>query len=145
MNNLPKTNILRLTIEIAVFVAVVVADAYGLVPLTQTLFLVPLIWIMLRLSGERWSEIGLARPENFGWAIAVGVLAGVLMEFFAVYVTTPLISGFFGTEPNYSEFKEIRGNLILLFIFLGLSGSDGQLRRSPRPSSAQSRLSGERG
>lgn len=121
MNNLPKTNILRLTIEIAVFVAVVVADAFGLVPLTQTLFLVPLIWLLLRLSGERWSEIGLARPDNFGWAIAVGVVAGVLMELFAVYVTTPLISGFFGTEPNYSEFKEIRGNLILLFIFLGLS------------------------
>lgn len=121
MNNLPKTNFLRHTIEITVFVAVVVADAYGLVPLTQTLFLVPLIWIMLRLSGERWSEIGLARPENFGWAIAVGVLAGMLMELFAVYVTTPLISGFFGAEPNYSEFKEIRGNLILLFIFLGLS------------------------
>jgi len=40
MNNLPKINILRLTIEIAVFVAVVVADAYGLVPITQTLFLV---------------------------------------------------------------------------------------------------------
>lgn len=121
MSNLPKTNILRLTIEIAVFVAVVVADAYGLVPITQTLFLVPLIWIMLRLSGERWSEIGFARPDNFGWAIGVGVLAGVLMELFAVYVTTPLISSFFGIEPNYSQFKEIRGNLPLLFIFLGLS------------------------
>jgi uncharacterized protein len=121
MNDLPKINILRLVIEIAVFIAVVVADAFGFVPLTQTLFLVPLIWLMLRLSGERWSEIGLARPDNFGWAIAVGVLAGVLMELFAVFVTTPLISSFFGTEPNYSQFKEIRGNLVLLFIFLGLS------------------------
>jgi len=121
MNKLPKANILRFTIEIAVFVAIVVADAYGLVPITQTLFLVPLIWVTLRLNGERWSEIGFTRPENFGWAIAVGVVAGVLMELFAVYVTTPLISSFFGTEPNYSQFKEIRGNLILLFIFLGLS------------------------
>ncbi|HEY9403741.1 MAG TPA: CPBP family intramembrane glutamic endopeptidase [Pyrinomonadaceae bacterium] len=121
MSNLPKTNIFRLAIEIAVFVAVVVADAFGLVPITQTIFLIPLIWIILRLRGERWSEIGLARPDNFGWAIMVGVLAGVLVELFAVYVTTPLISSFFGTEPNYSEFKEIRGNLILLFIFLGLS------------------------
>jgi membrane protease YdiL (CAAX protease family) len=121
MSELPKTNIFRLALEIAVFVAVVVADAYGLVPITQTIFLLPLVWIMLRLSGERWSEIGFARPENFGWAIAVGVLAGVLMELFAVYVTTPLISGFFGTEPDYSQLKEIRGNLILLLIFLGLS------------------------
>ena len=116
-----KSGKLRLLIDIAVFVAVVVADAYGIVPITQTIYLVPLIWLMLRLSDERWSEIGFVRPGNFGWAIGVGVLAGVLMEPFAVFVTTPLISSFFGTEPNYSEFKEIRGNLILLFIFLGLS------------------------
>lgn len=120
MNVVTRGN-LRLAIEIAIFVAVVVADAYGLVPITQTLFLVPLIWLMLRLNGERWSQIGFARPKNFGWAIAVGVLAGVLIELFAVYVTTPLISSFFGTEPDYSEFKEIRGNLMLLVIFLGLS------------------------
>jgi membrane protease YdiL (CAAX protease family) len=121
MSNPNMTNSFRLAIEIAVFVAVVVADAFGLVPITQTIFLLPLVWLMLRLSGERWSEIGFARPDNFGWAIGVGVVAGVLMELFAVFVTTPLISGFFGTEPNYSEFNAIRGNLILLFIFIGLS------------------------
>lgn len=121
VSDLPKINIFRPALEIAVFVAVVVADAYGLVPITQTIFLLPLIWVMLRLRGERWSAIGFKRPNNFGWSIFVGVLAGVLMELFAVYVTTPLISTFFGVEPDYSELKEIRGNLILLFIFLGLS------------------------
>lgn len=121
MSDLPKPNIFRLVIEVAVFVAIVVADAYGLVPITQTIFLLPLIWIMLRLRGERWSEIGFARPDSFGRSIFVGALAGVLMELFAVYVTTPLISSFFGVEPNYSELKDIRGNLLLLFIFIGLS------------------------
>jgi membrane protease YdiL (CAAX protease family) len=121
MSNPPKTNIFRLALEVAIFVAVVVADAYGFVPITQTIFLLPLVWIMLRLTGERWSSIGFTRPDSFGKAIAVGVLAGVLMELFAVYVTTPLISSFFGVEPDYSDFKEIRGNVTLLFIFLGLS------------------------
>ncbi len=121
MSDLPKPNIFRLLLEIAIFVAVVVADAYGFVPLTQTIFLLPLIWIILWLRGERWSEIGFARPENVGWAIVIGVVAGVLMELFAVYITTPMISAFFGVEPNYSELKDIRGNLTLLFIFLGLS------------------------
>ncbi|MEP7342366.1 MAG: CPBP family intramembrane glutamic endopeptidase, partial [Acidobacteriota bacterium] len=116
-----KTNILRHLLEIAVFVAVVVADSYGLVPLTQTIFLVPLIWIVLRLRRERWSTIGFSRPHNFGRSIAIGVLAGVLMELLAVYVTTPRISAFFGVEPDYSELKDIRGNLALLFVFLGLS------------------------
>lgn len=66
MSDLPKPNIFRLLLEIAVFVAVVVADAYGLIPITQTIFLLPLIWVMLRLRGERWSEIGFARPDGFG-------------------------------------------------------------------------------
>lgn len=43
------------------------------------------------------------------------------MELFAVYVSTPLISSFFGVEPDYSELKSIQGNLGLLFVFLGLS------------------------
>lgn len=125
MRSPDKANTVRLAIQIAVFVAVVVADAYGLVPITQTIFLLPLIWSMLRLGGERWSDIGFARPDRLGWAITVGVLAGVLMELFAVFVTTPLISSLFGTEPDYSELKEIRGNLVLLFIFLGLSWTLG--------------------
>ncbi len=94
MSDLPKPNIFRLVLEIAVFVAVVVADAYGLVPITQTIFLLPLIWVMLRLRGERWSAIGFTRPDRFGGLIVIGVLAGVLMELFAVYLTTPWISTF---------------------------------------------------
>ena len=61
----PKPGFYRLALEIAIFVAVVVADAYGLVPITQTIFLLPLIWIMLRLRGEPWSSIGFARPDRF--------------------------------------------------------------------------------
>lgn len=112
---------LPLALQLALFVAVVIADAFGLVPITQTIFLLPLIWIILRLSGEPWSTIGFKRPDSFAWALIVGVVAGLLMEVFAVYVTTPLISSFFGGEPDYSELKDIRGNLLLLFIFLGLS------------------------
>lgn len=116
-----KARVLRNSIEISTFVAIVVADALGLVPLTQTLFLVPLIWILLRLRNERWSTIGLSRPDNLWRSIVLGVIAGVLMELFAVYVTTPRISALFGVEPDYSNFKGIQGNLTMLFVFLGLS------------------------
>jgi membrane protease YdiL (CAAX protease family) len=107
--------------EISAFVAIVVADSLGLVPLTQTLLLVPLIWVLLRLRGERWSTIGFSRPEDLWRSIVVGAIAGMLMELLAVYVTTPRISAFFGVEPDYAELKSIQGNLMLLFVFLGLN------------------------
>lgn len=116
-----KAGTLRNAIEITAFVAVVIADALGLVPITQTIFLVPLIWISLRLRSERWSTIGFYRPDNLWQSIAVGVIAGVLMELFAVFITTPRISAIFGAEPDYSELKDIQGNLTLLLVFLGLS------------------------
>jgi len=108
-------------VEIAVFIAVVVADAYGLVPLTQTIVLVPLIWLALRLRHERWVTIGWFKPANLGRALAIGVVAGVAMELLAVWVTTPWISGWFGVEPDYSELASVRGNLAMLALFLALS------------------------
>src|SRR5687768_16222508 len=121
MTDQVRNRTLRNWAEIIAFVAIVVADAFGLVPITQTIFLLPLIWVLLRSRNERWSTIGFYRPDNLGISIALGVGAGILMELFAVYVSTPLISSFFGVEPDYSELEAIQGNLALLFVFLGLS------------------------
>jgi membrane protease YdiL (CAAX protease family) len=111
----------RYWLDIGMFIAVVAADALGLVPLTQTIFLLPLVWILLRLRDERLSAIGLTKPEKLGQAIATGALAGVGLELLAFLVTTPLISSFFGIEPDYSGLKEVRGSLPRLVIFLALS------------------------
>lgn len=108
-------------LEVAAFLAIVVADAYGLIPLTQTIALIPLVWIALRLRREPWRTIGLRRPENLGRAVVIGVVAGILMELLADYVTTPLISGFFGAAPDNSGLQGIEGNLSMLLIFLGLN------------------------
>ncbi len=110
-----------LWLEVATFVGVVVADAAGLVPITQTLFLLPLVWISLRLRREGWQTIGFSRPANFGRLVAVGVVIGIALELFAVFVTTPWISSWFGTEPDHSDLSAIRGNLPLLLFFLALS------------------------
>ncbi|MDP9139822.1 MAG: CPBP family intramembrane metalloprotease [Pseudomonadota bacterium] len=121
MADRPAHKAARYLLEIGAFVAVVVADAAGLVPLTQTLFLVPLIWLLLRLNKEPWAAIGFSRPQRWIPIIAMGLAAGVLLEFFAVYVATPQISAYFGVEPDYSGLEKIQGNLSLLLVFLGLS------------------------
>ncbi len=108
-------------LEIAIFVAIVFADSIGLVPISQTVLLVPFIWVVLRLRKEPWSTIGLTLPLGTSKFIVLGVLAGIFMELLAVYVTTPLISGAFGVEPDYSELSEIQGNIQLLVLYLVLS------------------------
>ena len=110
-------------LEIAVFIAIVVADAYGFVPLTQTVLLLPLVWLALRIRREPWSAIGFSRPQSLRTCIAVGAIAGIAMELFAVFVTTPWIGAMTGVAPDYSDFKEIQGNLLLLIVFLALSWS----------------------
>ena len=110
-----------LALEIAAFAALVAADAAGLLPISQTLFLVPLVWLALRLRREPWRSIGFALPERRGRAIAIGIVAGILMEGLAVAVTTPMISGWFGTEPDYAQFAAVEGNVSLLLAFLALS------------------------
>jgi len=108
-------------LQIVIFFAIVFADSIGLVPISQTLFLVPFIWLVMRLKKESWSTIGFTLPVGTGKYVFLGVLAGVLMELFAVYITTPLISGAFGVEPDYSELKEIQDNVQLLVLYLVLS------------------------
>lgn len=112
---------LRNWIEIAVFLGVVVANAFGILPITQTIWLLPLIWLSLRLRRESWATIGFSMPTGVGRAVAIGVAAGIALELLAVWVTTPLITRFFGVEPNYSDVAAVQGNLILLFVFLALS------------------------
>ena len=106
---------------IAAFVGIVIADALGFVPITQTIFLLPLVWISLWLGKAGWSTIGFSLPSHAGRGIVIGVALGVLLELLAVFVTTPAISGLFGVEPDYSDFAEIQGNLTLLLVFLALS------------------------
>jgi uncharacterized protein len=121
MSQVTRLKQFRFAVEIALFVAVVVADSYGLVPLSGTVLLLPLVWVLLRLNGEGWPEIGFKKSESLTRVIVIGVVAGVCMELLAVYLTTPLISGYFGVEPDYSPFKAIRGNLTMLLLFLVLS------------------------
>jgi len=108
-------------LEIAVFLGVVITDAYGFVPLTQTIVLVPLIWLALRLQRQPWATIGFSLPPRLAPAIAIGIVAGVALELLAVHVTTPLISGYFGVEPDYSQFKAIEGNVKWLAVAITAS------------------------
>ncbi len=55
---------LLIALELVAFVAIIVADANGFVPLTQTILLLPFIWLALRLQKQPWATIGFAPPPD---------------------------------------------------------------------------------
>jgi membrane protease YdiL (CAAX protease family) len=112
---------LRLALELAGFAAVLAADAFGLVPLSLTVGLLPAVWLLMRLAREPWAAVGWSRPARLDRTLLLGAATGVAMELLAVHVTTPWISGLFGVEPDYSGFEFVRGNLAALAVILVLS------------------------
>lgn len=107
--------------EVLVFIGVVVADAQGLIPLTQTVALLPMCLLALWLQGQKLSTIGCSWPSNRIRAVGVGVVAGLAMELLALWITTPLISHLTGMEPDNSGLTPVRGNLSMLLLSLSLS------------------------
>ena len=114
---------LLLLIEIAAFVAIVILDALGFLPITQTIYLLPFIWIAMKWRKERFRTIGLHAPEQLSISktVYLGIFLGLSLELFAAFVTTPVLSRIFGADPAVSDLKEIQGNLTLLIFFIMLS------------------------
>ena len=107
--------------ELGTLLALTIADLLGLVPLSRTPFLLLLCWFSLRVRRLRWRDIGFARAPDMSRAVAGGVVAGLVIELFAINVTTPLIASMIGTPPDLSDFRDLVGNLPLLLLFVVLS------------------------
>jgi uncharacterized protein len=117
-----KQNKIVLIIEVFIFTLLVVLDAMGYLPISQTIFIVPFIWIALKFKKETFSSIGLSfKNVNISRSIIIGIALGIVLELFATYFTTPILSSYLGNEPNLSNLQEIKGNLPMLLFFILLS------------------------
>jgi uncharacterized protein len=104
--------------ELALVVTVVIADRSGLVPLSNTPFLLALGWVSLRLRGLGWRDVGFVRPRSWPKTLALGCAAGIGMELLALFVTEPLIARLVGAHPELSDFRPLVGNLGLVLALL---------------------------
>jgi len=102
--------------ELALIAAIFVADAYHLIPLSKTPFLLAVGWLSLRLRGLRWRDVGLSPVRNWSMTLALGVAVGVGMELLDLFVTKPLEVRFLGRPPDLSEFRPLVGNLKLALL-----------------------------
>lgn len=106
--------------EFTIIAALFVADIYHHVILSKIPYLFLLGWASLRLRGMRWKEVGFARPRRWDIAIVVGVISGLLIEAFELFISQPLLARWLGKMPDLSNFTVVHGNLKLTLVYLVL-------------------------
>lgn len=98
-------------VELGIVVLIFVADARGLIPLSKTPFLLALGWISLRVRRIRWRDIGLTRYRTWATTLALGVLAGLTLEAFELFVSQPFLIHVLGKKPDLDTFRVLHGNV----------------------------------
>jgi uncharacterized protein len=99
--------------EFCIVAAVFLADVYGFIPLSKTIFLFALGWISLRLRGESLASVGLARPRNWRKTLVLGAAAGGALALLELFVSYPLLTRLTGRPADLSDFRPLVGNFKL--------------------------------
>jgi len=104
--------------ELAFVVALVVADTHRLVFFSKTPFYLVLGWASLSLRGLGWRSVGLSLPTSWRRALALGTLAGIVLELLSAFVIEPSLARLFGMSADLSDFRPLVGNAGLLLVVL---------------------------
>ena len=104
--------------ELVLVVALVVADIHRLVPFSKTPFYFVLGWISLRVRGVGWRGVGFTLPRGWPRAVALGAVAGVVLEIVSAFVVEPTLARLLRKSPDLSDFRPLVGNATLLLVVL---------------------------
>ena len=104
--------------ELALVVALVVADTHRLVPFSKTPFYLVLGWASLRLRGLGWRSVGFSLPTGWRRALALGTVIGIVLELLSAFVLEPGLARLFGRSADLSDFRPLVGNAGLLLVVL---------------------------
>src|SRR5580700_1377401 len=104
--------------ELAVVTALFVADVYHHVFFSKTPYLFLLGWTSLRWRGMRWKDVGFTQPRSWAAALLVGVLSGLFIEAFELFISQPLLARWMGKMPDLSNFSAVHGNLKVTLIYI---------------------------
>jgi membrane protease YdiL (CAAX protease family) len=87
------------------------ADFRHHIRFSKTPYLLLFGWMSLRVRKLRWRDVGLSRFRNWKTTLALGVVAGLLLEGFELFVTQPLLVKWLGKQPDLEVFRALHGNL----------------------------------
>ena len=106
--------------ELVLVALIFAADARHLIPLSKTPVLLILGWISLRLRRVGWRGVGLKLYRSWRITLALGLLAGLTMEAFELFVSQPILVRWLGKQPDLEIFRALHGNPKLLLVYLAL-------------------------
>lgn len=114
---------LILILEMLLILAGIVNCILGIFPFPiLPLFLVA--WVSLRLRHMRWRDVGLRHPDKWLPTIGIALLVGVGYQALDTLLIAPLLQQLTGEAINLSQFSSLRGNPLVLLVFLVASWTE---------------------
>jgi membrane protease YdiL (CAAX protease family) len=108
-------------IELLLAAAFMVLTRLHKIPRPDTLWLLALGWISLRLRHRGWRSVGLRRPQSWGKVFVTALIAAVALQAVSLWITVPLATRLTGQPPDLSEFHELIGNWKLALLGLAVT------------------------
>ena len=96
--------------ELVLVALIFVADARHLIPLSKTPVLLILGWISLWFRRVGWRGVGLKLYRSWRLTLGLGLLAGLAMEAFELFVSQPILVRWLGKQPDLEMFRAKRSN-----------------------------------
>jgi uncharacterized protein len=97
------------------------ASAYHHLPLGRGPWLLVLGWVSLYVRKIGWHGIGLTKYKSWAATLAIGLVCGVLLELFELFVTQPILVRLLGKQADLSKFHDLTGNLKLTGLYILLA------------------------
>jgi membrane protease YdiL (CAAX protease family) len=124
MGSLIRSNKLFIVAEMLVVLAFQALHVVGALP-TGTIPILLAGWLSLWLRRSGWRSIGMRRPANWGRTLLLGIGFGLACNALDWAVITPLMERAAGLALDMSQFDSLRGNLVVLLIWLALAWTLG--------------------
>ncbi len=97
--------------ELIVMALIFYADFKHHIYFSKTLYLLTFGWLSLRVRKLRWRDVGLKRFRNWKTTITLGIVAGILLESFELFVSQPLLVKVLHKQPDLEVFQTLHGNI----------------------------------
>jgi membrane protease YdiL (CAAX protease family) len=116
-------------VELILVVLIYVARSKHIIKVSSIPPMILLAWVSLRLRGLRWRSVGLSLYRNWKITLGWGLVAGLVLEAFQLFVSQPFLIHVLKKPPHLEDFRSLTGNLkmtLLLIVLVWILAAFGE-------------------